>query len=201
MPDVPRPRPLCIVLAAGLGTRMGVPKALMSIRGVPWWEMQESKLHAAGVEALWVVGPLVAARFREVENAPWHTTASAGKTPLPMFASVAHALTVCRPRALNFILPVDVPCPAPLTFARLAASCGEGAAVPARGDQTGHPLCLSGAWMNRHLCTQPPPDPATSRLDAMTRLIVCRVPVDDPDVLCNLNTPHALEQWIANLTS
>ncbi|MCX5689698.1 MAG: nucleotidyltransferase family protein, partial [Planctomycetota bacterium] len=185
----PNPRPLCIVLAAGNGTRMGTPKALLRVRATTWWKLQQSRLHAAGVDALWVVNPVVAAEFATHASPPQHTTIMpASGAPLPMFASVLHGLSMDTPRNINFILPVDVPCPLPDTFARLAGACTDGASVPARGDTTGHPLCLFGEWINRHLLTPPLPDPLTARLDDLTRPIVRRVQVEDPDAFINLNT-------------
>lgn len=197
-PD-PSQRPLCIVLAAGRGTRMGAPKALLDVRGTAWWKRQQARLHAANVDAFWIVNPLVAAAFAADPSSPPHSTiVHKNDTPLPMFASIAHAFSVRPPHACNFILPVDVPCPRPDTFARLQAACGEAASVPARGDTTGHPLCLSGAWIRTHLLTPPLPDPMTARLDELTRPIVRRVQVEDPDMAINLNTPQALEAWIAD---
>jgi CTP:molybdopterin cytidylyltransferase MocA len=195
----PSPNPLCIVLAAGHGTRMGTPKALLRVRETVWWTLQQSRLQAAGVDAFWIVNPVVAAAFAADASPPRHATVvPTSTTTLPMFASVAHAFSVCTPHACNFILPVDVPCPLPDTFSKLASACGEGASVPARGDTTGHPLCLSGSWINSHLLTPPLPDPLTARLDDLTRPIVRRVQVDDPDIAINLNTPQALEAWIAS---
>lgn len=195
--DTPLPRPLCMVLAAGHGTRMGVPKALMTIRGEFWWRRQQTRLLAAGVEPLWVVNARVADALGMHEPRPWHTVPGDGESVRPMFASVAHAWTVTTPRWCNFILPVDVPCPRAETFASLAAACGQGACVPVRAGATGHPICLSGRWVIEHLCTPPLPDAGTARLDDMTRDIVQHIEVDDPDVGVNLNTPQSLEAWLA----
>ena len=51
-----------VVLAAGRGTRMGGPKALMEVRGRVWWRWQREWLapaEAAGATVVWLVSPVV----------------------------------------------------------------------------------------------------------------------------------------------
>ena len=182
---------------------MGTPKALMQVDGTAWWRMQHQSLIRIGVRDVWVVSPTVAAAFELEPLPPMHVIvpASPDGTSPPMFASVLRGLAECPNAVRVFILPVDVPCPSPSTLASLSQACGDGVAVPVLGGKTGHPICLSAAFIRDHLGDGHHLDPTVARLDELTRACAIHVPVDDSDILANLNTPHMLEAWLAQRRS
>lgn len=185
-----------LILAAGRGRRMGAPKALMPVAGVgeprPWWRHQQDRLARADRPPLWVVSPDVRAAMRE--SAPPHVQSD---PDAPMFASVLAGLSALRaaPPGWVHVLPVDVPAPAPATFAALEAAAGpRGVAVPRFRGRTGHPLCLAWSWIEEKVFPVAAPD---QRLDALTAPARVVVDVDDPAVAANLNTPDDLRRWLA----
>jgi CTP:molybdopterin cytidylyltransferase MocA len=174
-----------LVLAAGHGRRMGVPKALMTVGGRGWWRVQEERLTRAGVDRLWVVSPQVGAAV--------HGPAVVESSPdAPMFASVL-AGVAARPNASLFILPVDVPAPGPDIWRALAAAAGDRVAVPTFNGEHGHPVALSRLWIDRAL----KPAGETMRLDHLIAPDTVYIPVHDRAVLVNLNTPDDARAWAA----
>lgn len=174
-----------VVLAAGRGRRMGGPKALMRVVGREWWRLQEERLEHAGVHRVWVVSPAVRAQVRGL------TTAEADPDA-PMFASVLAGMRAA-PGAGLFILPVDVPAPGPDVWRLLAAAADAGVAVPTSHGERGHPIALSRPWIDRVLSRAGHED----RLDHLIGPDVVEVPVADPGVLANLNTPGDVRAWAA----
>ncbi|MFO0826762.1 MAG: nucleotidyltransferase family protein [Phycisphaerales bacterium] len=190
-----------VVLAAGRGTRMGGPKALMEVGGRPWWHVQFERIAAVGRDQLWIVGPLVReAMGRDASRSPRLVDGDPGA---PMFASVLRGIDALRadrvPRFVH-VLPVDVPAPSESTFAALErAATASGVAVPTHRGASGHPICLARDWIERVIV----PAVATAaigelRLDALTARDRALVEVLDADVCVNLNEPEAVARWMAN---
>ncbi len=168
---------------------MGGPKALMTVKGAPWWRMQEQRL--TGIDRTWVVSHDVAAAMQD--RAPPRVV---GDGDAPMFDSVRAGLDHVLGAAVAgvFILPVDVPVPTGGTLRLLAAAAGSGVAVPCFQGIRGHPVALSRAWIDRIFV------PATNagrgqRLDRLIAADTIEVVVHDPDVAANLNTPEDLRGW------
>lgn len=179
---------VAIVLAAGRGTRMGGPKALMSVRGRAWWRVQEERLERAGVERVWVVSREVEAVMAGEEGAPGRRVI--GDSAAPMFASVLAGVGEARGAGV-FVLPVDVPAPGGAVFGALAAGAGDGVAVPVFQGKRGHPAALSARWVGARLASALP----DQRLDALIAEDVVEVEVQDSVVLVNLNTPAEVRAW------
>ena len=59
-----------IMLAAGRGTRMGSPKALMSVGGRAWWREQQERLTELRIASLWVVSEQVRRAMGGESGAP-----------------------------------------------------------------------------------------------------------------------------------
>ena len=184
---------IAVVLAAGRGTRMGTPKALMLVDDEPWWIKQSNRLESVGVGSCWVVSVEVEAAMASDERAPTRrVTASCDD---PMFASVVAgvmALVMNPPRGV-FILPIDTPAPSPCVWADCAAT--DAVAAPAFNDQNGHPLYLPWVWVKQHLLDTSV-DPTTSRLDLMISGSLKHIASDDPDTVTNLNNPDDLNNWL-----
>jgi nicotine blue oxidoreductase len=199
-----------LVLAAGLGRRMGGPKALMQVGGRPWWRVQAERLGAVGLPCTWVVNRQVEREFVGTageggeggeKGEPASIVLADGHRP--MIDSILAGVRVLgdaapAPRGV-FVLPVDVPVPSRAVFDALARGGGGrgGAAptVPAHGGARGHPVYLPWAWVERSLLAGPVAIGGLDwRLDAMIAPDARILAVDDPRVAMNINTPDDLER-------
>ncbi|MBS0192261.1 MAG: NTP transferase domain-containing protein [Phycisphaerales bacterium] len=187
---------IAIVLAAGRGLRMGGPKALMELNGVPWWRLQRERLAEAGVPSIWVVSEMVAKAMQGAQALPSRLVLA--DSSKPMFESLLTGL-----RALGedppdgvFVLPVDVPASRdPKVWEELAAS--KQPAAPAIQGRSGHPVFLPGAWVKGTLWPRVAGGEGPVRLDELIGGGLIQVPTCDPDVLCNLNTPEDLRLFLS----
>lgn len=197
--EVPR-RPV-IVLAAGRGRRMGGPKALMEVGGVPWWREQERRIAAAargvpGLESCWVASPDVMSAWAEAPDRPGRVAMA--DPDAPMFASVAAGVRAvaaaggCAPVEGVFVLPVDVPASTDVVVWRSLAKSGA-VARPVWCGRHGHPLYLPWSWVEHEL--SPRLDDAGARLDQVIAGSVRDIAVDDETVVCNLNTPEDVQRF------
>jgi CTP:molybdopterin cytidylyltransferase MocA len=182
-----------IILAAGQGTRMGQPKALMEVGGQPWWRRQAQALEALALRQIWVVSPAVEAALAAEDDAPLERQISDPASP--PFASLLiglRSLSGQQPSGV-FVLPIDVPCP---TRAVLQALSGPSAdpTVPANDDERGHPPYLPWPWAQDHLLDAG--DDAPQRLDHLLRQHAIEVEVNDPRVTMNLNVPEDVQDYL-----
>lgn len=165
-----------VILSAGQSRRMGRPKALLSLGGVPLVLAQIRAFEAAGLRVTVVLGAgaetidaALPASVSRVFNAAWESTGPAESAALGL-AGLGPAL----------LTPVDVPPASPADLRALIRASGP--AVLTFGGRDGHPVRLD------------PPHTA-GRLDE--RLVnAVRVPSEDPDRLLNLNTPDAWAIWL-----
>ncbi|MGD9689537.1 MAG: NTP transferase domain-containing protein [Phycisphaerales bacterium] len=186
-----------IVLAAGRGTRMGGPKALMDVGGRAWWRVQERRLRQAGVTPWWVIVP---GDWTTMPTGRW----VAGRAGSPMFESVRAGVAAVQAASARsagpvpvgvFVLPVDVPAASPEVWSALLEALtsppGPRPIVPAFDGQTGHPLLLPWNWAVERVL----PAPEGARLDEMIRESVSAIEVRDANVRANLNTPAEAAGW------
>lgn len=193
-----------VVLAGGRSARMGTPKALLDFRGQPFAVRILEALEALEVKArVVVVGP----------DAPRIRPALAGHDCLIVensdvdggpIASLRVALRTLQPVQPSGVLvwPVDLPHVRVATVDRLLEAHRRSAAaavVPTFGERRGHPV-LWGAALFEELLTS---DAATHQgarvvLRAHDAEAVL-VPVDDPAVIDDLNTPEDYERLVREL--
>lgn len=179
----------------------------MPYRGRPWLNEQLDRLHAAGIPDCYVVLgfnhtaylPLLDARFRATAcmHSRIATQLHLVHNPTPErgpFSSLCAAIPrLAESAAAAFVLPLDVPAATPETWRTLAASMHDGlaAVIPTHAERGGHPVLLRCTLL-QHLLTIPHDSP-DARLDHQLRQLppahIMRVPVDDPQVINNLNTP------------
>lgn len=184
-------QPTAVILAAGEGKRMGMPKAVLELEGGrSFLQGLTSTFAKAGCEVLAVVGAgadevrLHPARAALVENPDW---------PAGQFSSVRVGLTAALGEGADVVLihPVDVPMIRASTVkAVLGALDGHDAAVPQYEGASGHPLALTRAAALKVLAMTDVPHLEA----ALGRLDVAKVVTRDPAVLVNLNTPEIYER-------
>ncbi len=185
-----------LVLAAGRGTRMGSPKALMLVGGRPWWAIQHERLVAIGVPATWIVSPEVEAGIRSSGLSPGPLVRA--DPAAPMFASLLAGVAALRhqPPESLFVLPIDCPAPARRVWESLAAA--RAVAVPTHAGKRGHPVHLPWTFATSTIdpaaARATPSSPA--RLDTLIAPIARLIETDDPDTTTNLNTPADLQVWL-----
>ncbi|HEY7410935.1 MAG TPA: nucleotidyltransferase family protein [Vicinamibacteria bacterium] len=143
---------MAVVLAAGAGTRMGGPKALLRWREQPFLRHAVAALRRPGVAEVAVVLGHDAARVRAeaAEAAPdrWLVNPRHGEG---MLTSIWAGLDAAVEEGMDAVLvhPVDLPAVSAATVDRVLAALAEGApvAVPSFRGRRGHPGGFAlGAW-------------------------------------------------------
>ncbi len=190
-----------VVLAAGRSARMGSPKALLDFLGLPFAVRILEALEALEVKTRVVVlGP----------DAPRIQPAIAGhdcmivENPEPEtgpIASLRGALRALQPLQPSAVLvwPVDLPHVRVATVERVLEAhrrTGSAVVVPTFGERRGHPVIWGAALVGDLL-----EDPDATREGARAVLHkhereVVSVPVDDPAVIDEVNTPEDYERLI-----
>lgn len=186
-----------LILAAGKGSRMGFPKALMMCADRPWWEIQTARLREAGITSRWVVSPQVLARLDSRDIRPADLVQS--DSSLPMFASVRTGIDSFRssPPDGLFILPIDVPASRQGDLWRSLRGSPAPVAPLFQGKK-GHPIYLPWVWITSTFdpAVAAAPNPDKLRLDELLRPSLLEIAVNDPVVACNLNTPDDLQRFL-----
>ncbi|HET7791610.1 MAG TPA: nucleotidyltransferase family protein [Gemmatimonadales bacterium] len=193
-----------VVLAAGRSTRMGTTKALLDFRGQPFVIRVLEALEALDLKTRVVVLGADAARVRPaiathecliVEN----PDVDAG--PIASLRLALRAVEGIRPAGV-LVWPVDLPHVRVSTVERLIearARQGGAAIIPSFADRHGHPVIWDAALFEE-LETSAAASKAGARAVLEThRDQVTVVPVDDPAVTDDLNTPEDYERLIREL--
>ena len=190
-----------VVLAAGRSARMGSPKALLDFLGRPFAVRILEAMEALEVKTrLIVLGP----------DAPRIQPAIAGhdcmivENPEPdtgPIASLRGALRALQPLQPSAVLvwPVDLPHVRVTTVERILEThrrTGSAAVVPTFAERRGHPVIWGSALFDDLL-----EDWDATREGARAVLRkhlqqVLSVPVDDPAVIDELNTPEDYERLV-----
>ena len=189
---------IAVVLAAGRGERMGTPKALLPMGGVPLALAVARAFLAAGVRPclLVVADPLrpalaaAAVRLGVGDELEWVSGPEAGA---PMIESVRRGLlrAVALQAPLVYLHPVDAGSPAPAVLDALrVAVCGKLAAKPTHSGRGGHPVLLTFAAATSVLSTHE--STLRSAMAALGAQQIARVEVPDAGVLNNWNRPEDL---------
>ncbi|MCC7442103.1 MAG: NTP transferase domain-containing protein [Bdellovibrionales bacterium] len=205
-----------LLVAGGGSSRMGEPKGLLDFHGEPWVEVQLRRFRERGGEdAVVVLGYGAAEYFRRL---PWLQAAFKGLQAVnglkvrpalnevpkhgPFSSIQAGIRSLLDRRSGAYVLPVDVPVPAPQVFAALekARRPETEVLIPTHEGKGGHPVWLSERFLSQLLGVRP--SSRMARLDRQIAILppesVSRVAVGDPDVLFNFNTP---EQYRVYLTT
>ncbi|MBL9037907.1 MAG: NTP transferase domain-containing protein [Archangium sp.] len=176
-----------IVLAAGVGRRMGGAKALLMVDGVPLVMRHVAALRLAGVERpTVVVRPEVARRLGGVELVVAET-----RSPAESLAAGARHLCA-RLGGLGersvLITPVDMQPVDPRTMDALAFALTDDVMVTTPA--SGHPVLIRGEALAPYLAGDAPPPlcDVLHRLEPFRR----RVHVEDDAAMSDFNTPADL---------
>ncbi len=184
------PRLSAILLAAGASSRMGRPKALLEYQGETFLDRQIALYASLGARVICVLGhdaSFIASRLRRAGEALLVLN------PAPESGQLGSLQ--CGLRALGsaddafFFTPADSPGVRPETLAALLAGFDPGSAdfvQPERNGLHGHPVLAAAAMAARFLSLSP---------DQSARDLIrsCRrrfIPVDDPFVLLDVDTPE-----------
>jgi molybdenum cofactor cytidylyltransferase len=192
-----------IVLAAGASSRMGGagPKALLTLDGETFLARIVASLQHLGVAPVLVV---TGAPHAALIEAALPAGATPVRNPDPgrgMASSIASGLEALGGGVASVLVwPVDTPAVRPKTVARLlevAAGDPERFVQPTHGGRGGHPLLVPGssrAALLSHLSIAP----LRAFLQAEPARVL-RLPVDDPGVLRDVDTPEDLGALLRHL--
>ena len=184
-----------LILAGGEGTRWGGPKAWALLpNGESFLDACAMTLREAGAS------PIVATLPPGTED-PRTDGLDVLALPEPgmdMFGSLRAGLgrLVETPSwRVVAVLPVDHPLVRPETVTELAAAAGP-AAIPSFNGKHGHPICLARTVAE----SVARGDVAGPTLREVLRAVgAVSLPVDDPGVVANCNTPAALASALVRL--
>jgi molybdenum cofactor cytidylyltransferase len=189
-----------IVLAAGASERMGgVPKALLPVDGVTSVERMARVCAEAGLfPVVTVVGPHGPAIRRALEGTEVlvadNARSSQGRT-----GSIQVGIAALGPATGALLWPVDHPFVEAKTVGTLLRRADQDAmavwVIPTFGGRGGHPVLLRQPTF-RSILEMPPERPLRSLLSGFGPQVV-RVPVNDPGVVENLDTPEEYRAAIA----
>lgn len=180
-----------IILAAGEGKRMGMPKALLEYeKGKSFLRALATTFGKAGCDVLAVVGASAedirgnTPDVRIVENDAWREG---------QLSSARAGLRAALDDGADVIVvhPVDMPAVRTSTIKTLLTKLdGADAVVPEFEGAAGHPLVLTRAGAEKILSEQG----AATLEEAVSRLQLRRVQTKDPGVVVNVNSPDVYER-------
>ena len=190
-----------VVLAAGRSARMGSPKALLDFLGLPFAVRILEALEALEVKTRVVVlgpdapriQPVLAGHDCMIVENPEPETG-----PIASLRTALKALQPLQPSAV-LVWPVDLPHVRVSTVERVLEAHRRSSApsvVPTFGERRGHPViwgsALFGELMESKAATR---EGARAVLHAHEKEVVS-VPVDDPAVIDEVNTPEDYERLV-----
>jgi CTP:molybdopterin cytidylyltransferase MocA len=181
----PEARVSAIVLAAGAGTRMGGPKALLLVDGEPLARVHARRLRDAGcAKVVIVTRPELVAAFAGDGTA----VASTAPDPAGSLAVGLAVLASVDPEEILLVTPVDAWPARVETMTRLIERvvAGADAATPSYRGRGGHPVAIRMRALGGG---EGAPRPLRDVLAALGEARV-RVEVDDPAVTADLDTPE-----------
>ena len=181
-----------IILAAGASKRMGYPKALLSYRGRPFLAGIMEACYAAGVEKRVVVLGYYHDKIREEIDLSDVVVAMNEDLEAGPIGSIRAGLAALAPFPVDGVVvwPVDRPHVAVATVEALLdafRTTHQPIVVPTHGGHRGHPV-LFGRRVFAELLGAPNEEGARAVVHQDPSR-VAEVPVEDPAVLEDFNTP------------
>ena len=194
---------VAVVPAAGRSERMGRPKLILPVQGVPLIARVVAALRDGGAERIVVVAPPLdapgASKLVEAAEGEGAEVVVAARPPLDMRASVelgvAHLSRGLGPSAM-LLSPGDLPGLGRTAVARVigaSARFPDRIILPRHAGKRCHPLLLP--WTMAREIAHLPEGVGVNALLASHPGEVKSVEVDDPAILDDLDTPADYERW------
>lgn len=196
-----------VLLTGGKSERMGQPKGLLFNKEEYWLETQLKSIASSGGKEVYI-----ALGFHTVaycEALPWLT--SALQAPITYmhlniravenlypergsFSSLQTVLSQIEEPKTILLCPIDVPIPKDETL-ELLLEKQQTIVIPNYKGKNGHPIVMTASFWKPLLQL----DPSNSRLDYLIKTcpsaMIGIVPVENPEVILNLNTPEDWETY------
>ncbi len=178
-----------IVLAAGMSTRMGKPKALLTLGGVPLVEHAVRSFWAAGVRAVTVIVGHRAGEITPILERLGVTMVLNHRYHEGMLSSVKAGVGRLPPAVQAFyVLPVDCPVIRQETIRSLAGTIGDSlVAYPCYAGRRGHPPLIH-AGLAPHILAWNQPGGLAAALQAHGGA-AASIETQDPGVVMDIDTP------------
>ena len=185
-----------VIVAAGMSSRMGDFKPMMNIGSISIAQRIVATLHQAGVERIIVVTGYNAQQLeRHLAGNGLIFLRNEAYASTQMFDSAKIGLSYLRDKCDQILFtPVDIPLFTALTVTKLLES-GAPLACPVCEGKTGHPLLISSSLLDMILS-----DRGENGLQgAISRcgVTMTQVPVEDPGVLHDADTPEDYQSLLA----
>jgi nicotine blue oxidoreductase len=184
-----------IVLAAGLGRRIGTPKALLRLGGRTFLQRAVDSMQGAGLEVIAVMDPLVNDATRDSGFSGHRVLNPDPDHPSGMFGSIRLGISEALRRGATaaVVLPVDLPLVGREDVRAVlgALSAKAEIAVGTHGSRWGHPIAVSLSVMQEIEASGPG---ATLReIVRRDRARVAEVEISEGAIL-GINTKEDLER-------
>lgn len=185
-----------VIVAAGMSSRMGDFKPMMNIGSISIAQRIVATLHQAGVERIIVVTGYNAQQLeRHLAGNGLIFLRNEAYASTQMFDSAKIGLSYLRDKCDQILFtPVDIPLFTALTVTKLLESAAP-LACPVCEGKTGHPLLISSSLLDTILSDRGENglQGAISRCGVTMR----QVPVEDPGVLHDADTPEDYQSLLA----
>jgi len=193
---------LAVLPAAGASRRMGRHKLLLPFRGAPLVASVVAALRAGGVEGIVLVTAADDEELRQWARQAGVVTAVNPAPERGMLSSIQEGIAalggadaLARRGDTLLVSPADLPRLAPESVAGLLRRMAEAKAplsVPLYQGKRGHPLALAAALIPEILHLDP--QIGLKQLRDRHEAELLEVPVDDPGVVADIDTPADYER-------
>ncbi|MBZ0263991.1 nucleotidyltransferase family protein [bacterium] len=191
-----------VILAAGEGKRMGLPKALLEIDNQPLVHWLARKLLASGIDEISVVLNEQLANLEDSLtslSSKIHTTMNRQLERGALYSFQLGLKNLNNPGTAVFLVPVDHPFFQAQTLTNLIShSRVDHIILPRYQEKRGHPP-LIGSKLIDLIHTLPLESGARGLYKVVPPESIQEIAVEDPGILRNINTPsdwqHALEVY------